>query len=91
MSLPLDDPGMTDSTDTSGRRMVRAGFEAKPMPESALWESALPLDEGHMRKQRELNPQGLSLGCFQKTAAIAHWLALPFKLRRQESNLQSSP
>ena len=26
-----------------------------------------------------------------KTAAIANWLALLFQLRRQESNLQSSP
>ena len=45
------------------------------LPKSALWESnppiwfgrpaPLPLGQGHMRKERELNPQGSSLGCFQ--------------------------
>jgi hypothetical protein len=65
---------------------------------SALWESnpprqlgrlePLPLGQGHIqRKERESNPQGSSLDCFE-TAAIAHWLALLFELRRQESNLR---
>jgi hypothetical protein len=47
----------------------------EPIPESALWESnppgwfgrpvPSPLGQGHMRKERELNPQGSSLGRFQ--------------------------
>ena len=85
-SYPLDDPGISD-TFTSAK--VRGEGVEPSSPDSR--PGSLPLAdprEGGRRGSRTLKAHRSAVF---ETAAIAHWLALPFQLRRQESNLQSSP